>query len=147
MKLNLGCGSRKLAGFENLDKETGWLIESGLPYASGSVDAITISHMLLHVPEGKYYDVFLEFHRVLVPGGIVRITEHENQAAGSKWLASPYPWAKTLTGTLMMGEWLHKAMLKPYLVTPETTMYSDNSLIQNNDHGFPPHVFHIEGIK
>ncbi len=75
MKLNLGSGAHPLEGFVNLDKQNGWTFEQGLWYSDRSVEAITISHALMYVPLAEWPRVFTELARVLVPGGIVRITE------------------------------------------------------------------------
>ena len=95
-RLNLGSGDILLPGFINMDITlTGygpnatdkkvpenteirgdWEAREGLPeFKDGSVEAITISHMLYAIEE-KYYPFFFgELYRVLEKGGIVRITE------------------------------------------------------------------------
>ena len=79
-RLNLGYGEHRLRGFVNLDKTDGWTFESGLKnFAAASVAGITISHALMYVHEKDIPFVISELHRVLVPGGILRITEDDTQ--------------------------------------------------------------------
>ena len=76
MRLNLGCGGRELDGYHNLDKRTGWTWESGLKdYSDSSVECVTSSHTLMYVSISDWSFIFSEVFRVLVPGGIWRITE------------------------------------------------------------------------
>jgi len=82
MKLNLGCGQNKLAGYLNVDKyaagEPDQLVDLEImpwPFADASADEIVMTHVLEHL--GRETDVFLgiirELYRVLAPGGQVQI--------------------------------------------------------------------------
>ena len=142
-KLNLGCGDKKLDGFKNLDKP--WTFEKGLPYKSGRIEAITISHALMYVREDDYPEVFAEFHRVLRPGGIVRITEDCTDDPKSERFGG-YPGATTLTTLEKMKKYLLGAGFSVRRVSKDTTFFKDQSLLQKI-HGDEPRVFFIEGIK
>jgi SAM-dependent methyltransferase len=82
MKLNLGCGQNKLAGYVNVDKyaacEPDRIADLEVipwPFADGSADEIMMTHVLEHL--GRDTDVFLsiikEIHRVLKPGAKLHI--------------------------------------------------------------------------
>jgi len=78
VKINVGCGFRKIEGFVNLDIDRRCNpdilcdITAGLPYKDGSLDYIYTSHCLEHM--WNVEDVIKDFHRVLKPGGVLEIT-------------------------------------------------------------------------
>ncbi len=83
MKLNLGCGSRKLDGFVNVDSaphcEPDLLVDLEQlpwPFATSSVQEIVLSHVLEHLGQSPkvYLDIIAEIYRVCAPGALVRIT-------------------------------------------------------------------------
>ena len=47
------------------------------PWSTASVDAITVSHSLEYATQSKWPSLFADMFRVLVPGGVLRITETE----------------------------------------------------------------------
>jgi Methyltransferase domain len=147
-RLNLGGGINPIRGFQNLDKTTGvrWHFEEGLPqYADGSVEAITISHALMYVDLELWPYVFSELARVLLPGGILRVTEDAIGAPGS---SRPVlrPGAAVETSLELVRGNMAAAGLDPQVVSENVSLFYDTSLIQQN-YGHPPDVFHIEGIK
>ena len=72
LRLNLGCGTNKLHGWENHDAEVD--ITKPLPWPTGSARHIAIEHCVEHVPYKKAIEFFKEAHRVLAPGGVLRVT-------------------------------------------------------------------------
>lgn len=83
MKLNLGCGSRKLDGFVNVDSAP--LCEPDLlldleqlpwPFETSAVQEIVLSHVLEHLGQtpAVYLGIIREIYRVCAPGALVRIT-------------------------------------------------------------------------
>jgi SAM-dependent methyltransferase len=83
VKLNLGCGQNMREGFVNIDKHPTFapdmlwdLEQTPYPFEANSVNEIAATHVLEHL--GQSTDVFLaiikEWHRILVPGGIIDIT-------------------------------------------------------------------------
>lgn len=155
LRLNLGCGTpgtrswHPLPGFVNLDKSMGWRFEDGLPdFQDHSVAAISISHALMYLAEPLWPAFLSECSRVLDENGVLRITEddtvHPESSRRGGWKGSDP--AVTKTSAAMVSEYLLRAGLKPEPVTRETSHYRDLSLCQAQ-HGDPPHVFFIEGLK
>jgi SAM-dependent methyltransferase len=83
IRLHLGSGRRPQGGFINVDREASASPDVVLdleltpwPWANESVDEIRAEHVLEHL--GHQICVFLaiisEMHRVLIPGGVLRIT-------------------------------------------------------------------------
>jgi hypothetical protein len=72
LKLNLGCGTNKIAGWENRDADVD--ITKRLPWADGSASHINIEHCVEHVPYKSAIEFFKEAHRVLATGGVLRVT-------------------------------------------------------------------------
>lgn len=71
MKLNLGCGTNRLEGWENYDAEVN--ITEPLMWKSDSVDFVFAEHVVEHVYYEQAVGFFRECHRILKPGGVVRI--------------------------------------------------------------------------
>ncbi len=77
--LHLGCGTKYLPGFVNLDanlfnKVDLWLdVRNGLPFASNTVDSIYSTHMLEHFYSDELQLLLRDCQRVLKPGGGIRL--------------------------------------------------------------------------
>jgi len=74
MKLNLGCGDKKRAGYVNVDNcgDPDFLHDLSVfpwPWADDSVDEVFSEHFLEHVED--YEKTVLEIHRILKPGGVI----------------------------------------------------------------------------
>ena len=74
IKLNLGCGDKKMAGYANVDNcgaPDCWcdLAQFPWPWPDSSVDEVFSSHFLEHVTD--YERTILEIHRILKPGGVI----------------------------------------------------------------------------
>lgn len=144
--LNLGCGARRLDGFENLDASAGWRFEDGLPnIPEGTVQGITVSHSLMYVAAKDWPRVLRELVRVLAPGGVLRVTEDDTENAESERFGGWHD-AVTLTGPKMMAAALRKASLRVIKQDATTTAFRDGSLLQAW-HGDAPKVFFVEGMK
>ncbi len=80
MRLHLGCGDIDQPGFINIDvrprkhvhRVQG--IDDLRAFANGSVAMIYSSHCLEHVPRRQVPQVLKEWHRVLRPGGLLRVS-------------------------------------------------------------------------
>lgn len=145
LRLNLACGPHPIDGWENLDANTGWRFEDGLPYPDGSVEAIHIGHGLMYVDLADWPAVFAEVARVLEPGGIVRVTEDDTENPDSERYGGWHD-AVTSTGPKILRKHLRAAGLTVSKQTATTTGYRDDSLLQAW-HGAEPKVFFIEGRK
>lgn len=149
--LNLGCGApgmrswHPMPGFLNLDPRTvGWKFEDGLrDFPDASVRGISVSHSLGCVEERHYSMVFAEFMRVLVPGGIVRITDGDLVAWGALWQGTdPY---STLIGPQMVLGHLRAVGFDAGTVSPH-----DGSVLDQHHHPSRPGApdsFYVEGRK
>lgn len=80
MKLNLGCGQNKLAGYVNVDKEgdPDELVNLHLPawpFADSSVEEVVANHVLEHIGPGpdEFITFMKELYRVCAPGALVKI--------------------------------------------------------------------------
>ncbi len=77
--LNVGCGQRFHSSWTNVDLEpadrsvTKHDITQGLPCETGSYDGIYHSHVLEHLDPDDGIRLLDECHRVLKPGGVLRI--------------------------------------------------------------------------
>lgn len=71
MRINFGCGTNILAGWNNFDAELD--ISRPLPFLDASADFIFAEHVIEHIPQRAAFSFFLECHRVLKPSGVVRI--------------------------------------------------------------------------
>ncbi|QKC83266.1 methyltransferase domain-containing protein [Mesorhizobium sp. NZP2077] len=71
VKLNFGCGTNRLDGWQNFDAEID--ITKPLPFADDHADFIYAEHVVEHVDYVKALAFFAECRRVLKPGGVIRI--------------------------------------------------------------------------
>lgn len=77
--LNLGCGRRIHADWENVDFAASapgvraYDLRKGIPYPDASFDVVYHSHLLEHFSKQSAPGFLLECHRVLKPGGILRV--------------------------------------------------------------------------
>lgn len=77
--LNLGCGHRFHSDWVNVDfTATGPAViacdlRQGIPFPADSFDVVYHSHLLEHLPPTTVPPFLTECHRVLKPGGIIRV--------------------------------------------------------------------------
>ena len=71
MKLNLGCGSNRLIGWENHDMDVD--ITKPLPFANDSVECVLLEHVIEHITIHQAWDCLDEVYRILQPDGLLRI--------------------------------------------------------------------------
>lgn len=79
LKLDIGCGKNKLAGFFGVDAiafegvDLVHDMRQAWPWEDSSVDEVHCSHFLEHLTGEQRVHFFNELHRVLKPGGQARI--------------------------------------------------------------------------
>lgn len=77
--LNLGCGSRFLDSWTNLDispvspNVQACNLLSGIPFPDNTFEFVYHSHLLEHIPRSKVLDILKECCRVLKPGCVIRV--------------------------------------------------------------------------
>jgi len=74
LRLHLGCGDRRLAGYINVDWRRTLATDlvcdiRKLPYHANSTDRIELYHVIEHLPKCDLLDAFREWNRILYPGG------------------------------------------------------------------------------
>jgi len=78
-KLHLGCGAKFIDGFIHVDANPHPHVDfrgavDHLPFIEdGSIDLIYASHLLEHFGRHEVGRVLAEWHRVLAPGGVLRL--------------------------------------------------------------------------
>ena len=78
--VNIGCGSRYLPGWVNLDAARGdhidivWDLRRGMPFPGESCSAIFGEHVIEHIPKADAERLLRECYRVLQPGGVIRLS-------------------------------------------------------------------------
>ena len=79
LKLHIGCGKRHIPGFVNIDildaphVDHCCSVDALHAFATEEVSLIYASHVLEHFGRYEVEGVLREWHRVLVPGGILRM--------------------------------------------------------------------------
>lgn len=73
IRLNIGAGDTVIPGFTAIDRKLGTEAYP-LNYPDGSVDEIRCVHMLEHLSYAEVPEALKEWHRVLKPGGRLRVS-------------------------------------------------------------------------
>lgn len=98
LHLHLGCGTKYLTGFLNVDgnlfnKIDLWLdVRNGLPFASDSVDSIYSTHMFEHFFPDELDVLLKECWRVLKPGGGIRLVVPNLESAVKAYSLNQVDW-------------------------------------------------------
>lgn len=79
MKLNLGCHNSIRPGYINIDKDKYEGVDvvcdvSKLPFPDNHVNEVYASNVLEHFPHTKTLEVLKEWHRVMAPGSVLKIS-------------------------------------------------------------------------
>jgi predicted SAM-dependent methyltransferase len=160
LRLNLGCGEQTPAGWVNVDNAVGarvvrmpgmsilarqlklfrtsWNdsifihdLRRPLPWSAHSVDCIYSSHTLEHLTREEGLFVMRECHRVLKPGGIVRIVVPDLQAFVSRYLSGEFQADRFVEnlGLLPTRRGRIKGLLAPLIESPHACMYDADTLL------------------
>jgi SAM-dependent methyltransferase len=92
--LNIGCGHAFHHAWVNLDAEPAapevraWDIRRGLPFPEMHFEAAYGSHVLEHLEQPAAKRLLRELHRVLAPGGILRLAVPDLEAIAKLYLDS-----------------------------------------------------------
>jgi predicted SAM-dependent methyltransferase len=78
LRLHLGCGLLRKDAWVNVDllgakADVFWDLTSGLPFPDQSAEAVFHEHIYEHLSLRAGYELAKECHRVLRPGGVLRI--------------------------------------------------------------------------
>jgi predicted SAM-dependent methyltransferase len=98
LDLHLGCGTKYLRGFVNVDanplqKTDLWLdVRCGLPFATASVDSIYSTHMIEHLYPDELDKLLRECARVLKAEGGMRIVVPSLSSAIIAFQEKRYDW-------------------------------------------------------
>ena len=111
IKLNIGCASRPLEGYVNIDLDTLEEIKErypnveiqgdvvveqydifNLPYEDNSVSEVRADAFLEHLSFEEEAKIFYEFKRVLKPGGHLNFSVPDFEDAVRKWLNAEDNW-------------------------------------------------------
>jgi len=110
LKLNLGSRDRTLAGYKNMDCNP----HEGVDFvgdvadlsrfADNSIETIRASHILEHFPHVQTASVLKEWHRVLIPGGILEVAVPDFKRAMDLARDGLNPWVERW----LMGDQIYK---------------------------------------
>ena len=91
LKLHLGCGERRLAGFLNIDRRNTPAVDfvldiARLPFGDASVSLIESYHVIEHIPRNLLPGVLGEWSRLLEPGGVLVLELPDFDAAVKEYI-------------------------------------------------------------
>ena len=125
--LNVGCGYNPKDDFINLNFEWNpgidicWdITAASIPLPSNSLEGVYTEHCLEHIPFEKCFENLKEFHRLLKPGGTVRIVVPDGQ----------------IYFDLYQAKKTDKSVQLPYAENEETPAISINRIFRSHDHLF-----------
>jgi predicted SAM-dependent methyltransferase len=109
-RLHLGCGWTHLEGWVNVDlvgceADLLWDIRRELPFPAASVDAVFLEHVLEHMPYSHGLSVLENAHRVLAPGGVLRVGVPDAGMAARLYAEAPQEldsWRRNQTTPLLV---------------------------------------------
>jgi predicted SAM-dependent methyltransferase len=96
--LHLGCGTKYLPGFVNIDgnflnRIDLWLdVRNGLPFGANSVDSIYSTHMFEHFYADELEKLLRDCSRVLKPGGGIRLIVPNLESAIAAYERNQVKW-------------------------------------------------------
>jgi predicted SAM-dependent methyltransferase len=90
IKLHLGCGKIRLPGYINVDIQDGSAVDRvadlrALPWEDASVDMLYSCAAIEHFGRREWIGVLKEWARVLKPGGLLRLSTADFEAAIARY--------------------------------------------------------------
>jgi SAM-dependent methyltransferase len=161
LRLNLGCGERTPRGWLNVDYSVGarlgWIpgvprigralgvfrlswspeifvhdLRRAFPWDDDSAEVIYSSHTLEHLSPGEGRRFMRECHRVLRPGGLIRIVVPDLRATVEGYLAGKVSSLEFLDALsadpVQPGDGRFKRLLAPHVRFPHRCMYDADTL-------------------
>ena len=121
LKLNLGCGGDYIEGFVNIDLyadrvDARYDVEK-LPYNDNSIDEIRAYHIIEHFDYLKAHDVLHEWHRVLKPGGVLRIETPDFLESCKEFINADQDGKWNLYGHFFSTAWVNPGLVHKFLYT------------------------------
>ncbi len=121
-KLNLGCGSNKIKGFINVDKEPTCkpdllcdFVKDKLPYKDHTIDEVVMFHTIEHISKRQHAHILNEIWRVLKPGGFITFSYPEFEACVENWrvnhLGRKEFWEATIYGRQFYSSDFHVCIM------------------------------------
>jgi predicted SAM-dependent methyltransferase len=111
IRLNLGCASRPLTGYVNIDLDTLEQIRErypsveipdglpiyqydifNLPFPNDSISEVRSESMLEHLSFSEEREFFLEMQRVIKPGGVLNFSVPDFEVTVKQWLEARDDW-------------------------------------------------------
>ena len=111
MRLNLGAGAHKIAGYKNLDIKDGYDVRDLEEFEDNSIEEIRASHILEHFGHGEVVDIVSHWVEKLAPGGVLKIAVPD-----LAWILDQYkkkstePLQSYLMGGQVDGDDYHKSV-------------------------------------
>jgi predicted SAM-dependent methyltransferase len=109
-RLNLGCGNKRMPGFENADNFKADFVDAvynlyDIPYEDGTIAEIHSEHALEHVGKVLGERAIKEWARVLKPGGLLHLKIPDFDLCISDYLTSSAAGAATTVNGYPAKEW------------------------------------------
>lgn len=163
MKLHLGCGKVVIPGWINVDKAPStqaWekvptLVDKissvdlrfSWPWPDSAVTHITISHFLGHLSSEAKFHVIQECFRVLQSGGLIRLTEDDNDNPRSAYHDKMHHNSVEKTSLdKIMGMFQLAGFSDVKKMTHNQTQSADKAIMLNS-HSLKPSTFFLEASK
>lgn len=150
LKLHLGCGKRDFGKeWVHIDASDYDHLHSHnvkkLPFETGSVDVIYASHLIAYFDRSEIVYVLKEWHRVLKPGGVLRLATPDFWRMTQLYLDSKIKIEQILGpmyGKMNIGVNIYHKTVWDYPSLARQLMLSGFSHVRRYDHERTDHAHH-----